>query len=202
MRAAIGEEILEVRNALRRDALARRDALNELFRREASARIATDLARMLVSSNARFVHCYISFRSEVETRPLIEDMLARGLRVVVPVVNGDGSENTLIHSELRDLSKLRTGAFGLPEPEERTEVDLEELDAVIVPMVAFDRHGTRLGYGKGFYDRFLRQLPPEVQRIGLAFGMQEVSHIPALPHDERVSTIITENEQITVIIPN
>lgn len=202
MRDAIGEEILELRNALRREALARRDALSESVRREASARITAELSRLLLSSNARFVHCYISFRSEVETRSLIEDMLSRGLRVVVPVVEGDGSGNTLIHSELHDLRKLRTGAFGLPEPEGRIAISLEALDVVIVPMVAFDRQGTRLGYGKGFYDRFLQQLPHEVQRIGLAFGVQEVAHIPVLPHDERVATIITEKEQIIATIPN
>jgi 5-formyltetrahydrofolate cyclo-ligase len=91
---------------------------------------------------------------------------------------------------------LQTGAFGLDEPIARDAADLAGLDAVIVPMVAFDRQGSRLGYGKGFYDAFLRELPRETKRIGLAFAVQEVPHIPVLSHDEPIGRIITESEDI------
>ena len=200
MRDAAGPDVHEVRTALRRAALAARDAIPEAVRREASDRIGAETLSALESSGARKVHCYLNIRSEVETRTLIEELLARGLRVVVPAVEGDASKRALVHSEIHGLTNLRRGAFGIDEPQERSPSALESLDAVIIPMVAFDRRGTRLGYGKGFYDVFLRQLPREVRRIGLAFSLQEVAHIPALPHDERMGSIITEIEQITANI--
>ena len=105
----------------------------------------------------------------------------------------------LAHTEIKGLTALRRGAFGLDEPVERTPSTLESLDAVIIPIAAFDRRGTRLGYGKGFYDRFLHDLPRSIPRIGLAFAVQEVASIPDLPHDEPLDYVITEREIIRTI---
>jgi 5-formyltetrahydrofolate cyclo-ligase len=104
----------------------------------------------------------------------------------------------LVHTEITHLNDLKSGSFGLEEPSLRGPAALEGLDAVIVPMVAFDRRGSRLGYGKGFYDAFLGGLPSETKRIGLAFALQEVTHIPLLPHDIAVGRIITESEDIII----
>jgi 5-formyltetrahydrofolate cyclo-ligase len=104
----------------------------------------------------------------------------------------------LVHTEIKELSNLADGSFGLQEPVERIPASLNILDAVIVPLVAFDRHGARLGYGMGFYDAFLHELPRSVERIGLAFSIQEMNHIPVFPHDEPLDTIVTEQEIIHV----
>ncbi|MDP4199958.1 MAG: 5-formyltetrahydrofolate cyclo-ligase [Bacteroidota bacterium] len=202
MQDSSDRNINQVRIDLRGEALARREAIPSEKRSELSASVSDKVLHELDILNARFVHCYISFRSEVETRSLIDTMLARGIRVVVPVVEGDGSGGTLVHTEIQGLTNLRTGAFGIEEPVEQTPSALEALDAIIIPMVAFDRHGARLGYGKGFYDRFLRGLPCDIQRMGLAFSVQEVAAIPLLPHDERVETIFTELERIAVTDAN
>lgn len=185
------------RRTLRRDAIARRDALTPEERAEASHAIRESVLNHIERIGGHFVHCYISFRSEVETRTLIEELLARGIRVVVPVVEGAPSKGArLIHAEIQGLHSLRTGAFGLDEPVPENLSELEGLDAVIVPLVAFDRSGMRLGYGKGFYDRFLSELPLAVERIGLGFAVQEVPRIPRLPHDEPMDRILTERESI------
>jgi 5-formyltetrahydrofolate cyclo-ligase len=199
----IPEDIPEIRRELRQTVLAIRETLDSDFRHRSSVEIAERLMRYLAENQYRVLHCYISFRSEVETRAFIENALLDGIRMIVPVVeqaveHADRKER-LVHTEIRGISGLAKGRFGLEEPVEREPSSLESLDRVIVPIVAFDRRGTRLGYGKGFYDVFLRELPRSVERIGLAFSAQEVDHIPRLAHDEPLDTIITELEIIHAI---
>jgi 5-formyltetrahydrofolate cyclo-ligase len=193
------DRTLEIRQTLRQTALAERDALPPDLRHRLSMEIMERLRSHLANKTYRFLHCYISFRSEAETREFIETMLTlEGVRVVVPVVEQMDEREFLVHTEIRGLKEMRKGRFGLEEPVERSPSSLEALDAVIMPVAAFDRGGGRLGYGKGFYDKFLRELPREVERIGLAFAMQEVVSIPLLPHDESLDIIITEREIIHV----
>ncbi|HWF45083.1 MAG TPA: 5-formyltetrahydrofolate cyclo-ligase [Candidatus Kapabacteria bacterium] len=208
-------DIIHTRQQLRIESLARRDRMSSSERKDFSRIIIDRLKSEIeagyektdVPSGIRtpdpgvrdpltFLHCYISFRSEVETRTFIEETLACGVRIVVPVVEELDGNQFLVHTEIKGLSELRQGAFGLEEPVERIPSLLDALGAVIVPIAAFDRSGTRLGYGKGFYDRFLHGLPRAVLRIGLAFSTQEVAHIPILPHDEPLDCIITEREII------
>ncbi|HET6400940.1 MAG TPA: 5-formyltetrahydrofolate cyclo-ligase [Candidatus Kapabacteria bacterium] len=200
------QDVQEARRELRAHAMTAREELSPEFRHQSSVEIIERLKHYLTGKKCQVLHCYISFRSEVETREFIEAAIHDGTRMIVPVVDQSGAEETertdrLTHTEIRELTGLAKGRFGLEEPIEREPSSLESLDAVIVPIVAFDRRGTRLGYGKGFYDVFLRELPRSVERIGLAFSAQEVKHIPALPHDEPLDTIITEREIIHATEP-
>ncbi len=190
---------------MRANALALRDALDPEVRHRWTGEIITRLREYLSARQARFIHCYLSFRSEVATRDFIENALVDGMRIVVPVIEeieasgGVMPTERLAHTEIHDLAGFVKGRFGIDEPPVRTPAAIESLDAVIVPVVAFDRCGTRLGYGKGFYDMFLRGLPASVERIGLAFRIQEVEKIPALVHDEPLDIIITEQEIIHAV---
>jgi 5-formyltetrahydrofolate cyclo-ligase len=184
------------RLSLRKEVLHRRDALEQGERERLSERILTRLRKRLELLGADYLHCYISFRSEVETRGFIEEVLERGLRVVVPVIEELDGVPFMVHTEIAHLRELKQGNFGLDEPIERAPASLEGLSAVIVPLSVFDRRGARLGYGKGFYDRFLAELPRHVERIGLAFSLQEVGQVPELPHDQRLDYVITEYETI------
>ncbi len=181
------------RDAIRKTALSRRDALDESMRHALSERVSDNLRGVLKTLRAEFIHCYISFRSEVQTREFIEESLQEGARVVVPVVENLDGNSILLHAEIAGLSNLRQGTFGLEQPIEREEADLTGLDAVILPLSAFDAEGNRLGYGKGFYDRFLKEISRDVMRIGLAFDCQYVPTIPALSHDERLDFVVTES---------
>src|SRR5665213_531262 len=198
------DDIQNVRRPLRARAITTREALAPEVRHDSSVEIIEQLKKYLAGKKCRVLHCYISFRSEVETREFIEGAIREGMRVIGPVVEQSGEVEQVQNerrapTEIRGITGLAKGRFGLEEPVEREPASLESLDAVIVPIVAFDRRGTRLGYGKGFYDVFLRELPRSVERIGLAFSAQEVDHIPALPHDEPLDTIITEREIIHTI---
>jgi 5-formyltetrahydrofolate cyclo-ligase len=99
---------------------------------------------------------------------------------------------------LEAISELVPGTFGILEPTAELrelpprQVLPSQIDLALVPGVVFDRQGNRLGYGRGFYDRLLRQLPREVLRVGLAFECQVVEELPVEPHDERMDWLVTE----------
>ncbi|NIR72103.1 5-formyltetrahydrofolate cyclo-ligase [candidate division KSB1 bacterium] len=140
--------------------------------------------------DARTLHCYVAWRNEVDTQVLIKRLLNSGRRVVVPVV--DRESHSLIHSEVRDFADLQPGAFGILEPmkDRRRPVEISELDLIVVPGVAFDRIGNRIGYGGGYYDNFLKHTP--TTKIGLAYDFQIVERIPTNARDERVDMVVSE----------
>jgi len=125
---------------------------------------------------AKTVFCYISAHGEVDTYNLIKELL-KTKRVVVPYcVDNDGN---MIASEIASLDDLQDGRFGIPEPVSPKEFPKSEIDFVIVPGIAFDEEGYRLGYGKGYYDRFLSDISP--YKLGVC---QEKFFFKALPHSE------------------
>jgi len=143
---------------------------------------------------------YASFRSEVETEKMIEDALSLNKSVALPVVDGQRIEAAEVKNPEKELTK---GSFGIREPKKefRRRVDEKEVDLVVVPGVVFDRTGGRLGYGGGYYDRFLRTNWIKFKRehsrqcvvIGLAFDLQITGKIPLVEKDVRVDKIVTES---------
>jgi 5-formyltetrahydrofolate cyclo-ligase len=139
---------------------------------------------------------YLSFRNEVHTPFMIRRAIAAGKRVAVPVVQRD--EGQLLISELHDLDKeLHQGSFGIPEPKPQfiRPLKLQQVGAVILPGVAFDELGYRLGYGGGYYDKLLQRANDKLL-IGLAYEFQIVSRLPRLAHDVRVHKVVTEQRII------
>ncbi len=190
--------IIELRQELRKKAIAARDRLSPENRHEWSLQIFRTLHSLVQERRFGSIHCYISVRSEVETRNFIELMISEHVHVTVPIVEQKGTSKVLEHTEITNFTTLAKGHFGLDEPTERVPASLMSLDAIIIPLVSFDRTGTRLGYGMGFYDRFVEAIPTTVERIGLGFSMQEVSLIPRLTHDQPLDLIVTEKEIIHV----
>ncbi len=131
------------------------------------------------------VGLYATFGSELDTTPLFTGLRGRGLVVCYPRCAGQ----RLLFVPATDLASLASGAYGIPEPPGEP-LALERLDAVIVPGLAFDRRGGRLGYGGGYYDRTLASLG--ACRIGLGFSMQIVDLLPADGHDVPLDAIVTE----------
>ena len=173
---------------LRSEALARRDALDTDVRRTESLAIAAHVLTVEGLSDARIVGAFWPIRSEVDPRPLIERLFARGQRVALPKVTPDG----LVFREWCAGEALVAGRFGLSEPhDDRPAVDPT---ALIVPLAAFDRRGQRIGYGRGYYDRAIGRLSRNVPvlTIGIAFAVQEIARVPAEPHDRPLDHLVTE----------
>ncbi|RLE11900.1 5-formyltetrahydrofolate cyclo-ligase [Candidatus Aerophobetes bacterium] len=148
-------------------------------------------------NKAKMVLFYISLPSEVQTHRMIKDSLKIGKRVAVPVV--ELSSRKITPFEIKNPEcKLIPGPFNIPEPEkdERYPVSLKEIELVIVPGVAFDTKGRRLGFGGGFYDRFLNKLSSRVKSVALAFECQIIDEVPCEEHDVSVDYIITEKRII------
>jgi 5-formyltetrahydrofolate cyclo-ligase len=180
------------KSSLRAAAQLRRDALDDRERR--SAAICALVVAAPSYAAARTIHCYLPMRSEVDTRPLIADALAHGKRVVVPIVVPKATD--LAHAWLESLAAdtLVPGTFGTFNPRDLRPAAPGDWDLVIVPLLAFDRHGHRLGYGKGYYDRLLAA--SLVTTIGVGFAAQEIDALPAEAHDIALDWVITEREVI------
>lgn len=126
--------------------------------------------------------------------PLIRYLLEKGVRVVVPIIERE--TRTLRLSCLEDPGDLVISTFSVPEPiGNEIPVCGEDLEVIIVPLLAFDRAGHRLGYGAGYYDRFLSSYP-RAKKIGAAFSCQEIGSVPADNNDVAMDLIVTEREII------
>lgn len=189
------ERLRQEKRELRTVAKQRRAAIPASERLQASAVIQARVQGLSIFRRAQTVHTYISFRDEVVTHDLIAAALQAGKLVVAPRVPEAG--NSLQHFALASLADLRPGRFGIPEPDPARCVTVapQDLDLVLVPGLAFDRQGNRLGYGKGYYDRFLAATA--AARIALAFDEQLFARIPAGDADVRVDAIVTPSQIIT-----
>lgn len=180
------------KQALRRELRQRRNAVDERAAR--SVAICARVATLADYTTARVLHCYLPIRSEVNTRPLLATALAQNKRVVVPVVRPAAAD--LAHSWITSLAAedFEVGVFGTFQPRLLRPAEIGAWDVLVVPLLAFDRDGYRLGYGKGYYDRLLTAAAAPV--IGVAFAAQEVGMLPREPHDVPLDWIVTENEVI------
>jgi 5-formyltetrahydrofolate cyclo-ligase len=177
---------------LRREAMQRRDALDDRARR--SAAICERIAASAEYRAARAIHCFLPMRSEVDVRALIADALAHGKGVVVPIVVPKAAELSHAWLDSLEAEAFEPGVFGTSNPRGLRPAAPGDWDLTIVPLLAFDRRGYRLGYGKGFYDRLLATLG--VPAIGAAFAAQEIAALPDEPHDIALDWIATEHEMI------
>lgn len=140
---------------------------------------------------AKCVMFYVSKHYEVDTHQMIDESMAMGKKVVVPITLKE--EKMLTPSELKDRDKeLIKGHYGIHQPGEGhiRPVSLEEVDLMIVPGLAFDRSGHRLGHGGGYYDRLLEKAPPNVFTVGLAFDFQIMDRLPIHTTDIPIDKIL------------
>lgn len=188
-----------LKRQLRKDILKVRNGLSPAQVDEKSEMIATRLLALDEYRRSRTIMIYLDFRNEVRTGELVKESMSDGKKVAVPVTDLPGCR--LTPSLLVDFpGDLQPGAWGIPEPKPQAvrPLDPEELDLVIVPGVAFDTYGYRLGYGRGFYDRFLPRTGPGTVFAGLAYEFQVLPDIFPGPYDIPVHIILTENRLIRV----
>jgi 5-formyltetrahydrofolate cyclo-ligase len=183
------------RALVRRQVLARRDALPARARQEKSHALTARLANLDCYRQARTILFFVSFRSEVDTRAAMALALARGVRLAVPLTSRRDRELRIY--AVTDLdADLVPGYQGIREPDPRrcAVLDAADLDLVIVPGSVFDRQGGRMGYGGGYYDRFLATRAPQATRVGICFDLQLVAAVPMAAHDQYVDYVVTESE--------
>jgi 5-formyltetrahydrofolate cyclo-ligase len=180
--------IEEAKAALRAEAHKRRAQLHPSLRADAAGdAIAHFLDRIELSKN-EVVAAYWPIRDELDIRPLIGRLMDAGQPVCLPVVLG--------HEEPLELRLWQEGAplyeagFGTLAPEDGAPRVAP--DIILMPLLGFDRHGTRLGYGGGYYDRTLANLSRRPRLVGFAFARQEIDHIPRQAHDVPLDAIVTE----------
>ena len=187
------ESVLQTKAELRREAIARRDALPAEARQAAAEAIAARAFPLAITPGA-IVSGFMPLKSEINPLPLMRKLAGQGARLALPVVIGRGKP--LIMREWTFGEPLSAGVWGIREPEpEAAEV---EPDILLVPLLAFDRAGYRIGYGGGYYDRTIAQLRAHkaVIAVGLAYAAQEVPAVPATPRDARLDLVLTEREVI------
>lgn len=182
------------KHKLRKELLKRRSSIPEEEYLRKSAIICRQLAEMPEFKNAETVHCYVSMneRREPDTLELINSLLVKMRQVVVPVMNIENG--TLKHVEFINFNQLKTNSWNVIEPTGSIEIPVGELDVVIVPMVGGDMNKNRIGYGKGFYDRFLSQV--SCPKIGLLFETCLVDELPVEPFDVALDMLISEKRII------
>ena len=184
------------KRSLRDAILSARDALDPAWRAQASSAIATRIGETESFARAHVVLLTLPFRSEWDALLVVERALAMDKIVAAPRV--DAPARMLRAYRIADLARdIETGYRGIPEPRASCpEIALERVDWVLVPGVAFDVSGRRLGYGGGFYDRLLPYVSKTAVRVAGAFEMQIVDAVPTAPHDIGVDVVVTEQRTL------
>jgi len=189
----------ESRQDLRKRILRTRDRLSELDRGDKSFSVMNNFLSLPEMRQWTTLFMYVNFRSEVETVELIKRCLRQGIRVAVPLV--DASAVRMIPLLIEDPDKdLAPGYYDIPEPDPQKSLRVEpsEIDAAVIPGSVFDIHGGRLGYGGGYYDRFLVNDAPQARRVGFAFELQLVDKVELEPHDQPLDILITEKRIVNI----
>jgi len=182
MKKSLRESMLEKRNSLSKEEIA-----------EISIKIKENLFGLDEFKKSKVVMFYVSFNNEAYTHDMIKESFKSKLVVVPKTLNNEIEPSIIIDFE----QLIPSGKFGILEPIEAAKINIKNIQAVIVPGIAFDKNGHRLGFGFGYYDKFLAKVPKAL-KIGLAFDFQIVDNLPIEGHDAPVDLIVTDREIIRV----
>lgn len=179
-----------MKNELRKKYLEIRKEKDESVLKKASEKIIENLESIDEFQKSETVMVYVSYRNEVETHSLIKKLLEAKKRVCVPLCE----ENcNMTAREIKDFSELVRGSYGILEPKESAYiVPKSEIDFVVVPGCVFSRTGHRIGYGKGYYDRFLEEM--NAKTAGLSYGFSLLDEVPCEKTDVPLDFVVTERE--------
>lgn len=176
---------------LRKEYLAERRSLSRFQVQSRSQLISQRLINSILWSELRMVHIYLPIidNHEIDTFPIIQYLRAHyeNVSMAVPKV---APEKSLEHYLLTQETVLETNIWGIPEPKNANPVPVEQIDLVIAPMIIFDKTGHRIGYGKGYYDRFLAKCRPDTKKVGLCY-FEPVNAIEAESTDIAMDVVVT-----------
>jgi 5-formyltetrahydrofolate cyclo-ligase len=189
----MSDSLSELKSIIRKDALMRRDALPAADRVKAAETIAARPFPIAIGPGA-IVSGFMPLKTEINPLPLMRGLADAGARLALPVIDGRGRPLILRAFAFGDT--LASGQWGIREP--KADAPVVEPDILLVPLLAFDRRGQRIGYGAGYYDMTigkLRAMRPVVA-VGIAFAEQEIGEVPVTPRDARLDLVLTEREII------
>jgi 5-formyltetrahydrofolate cyclo-ligase len=183
----------DLKATLRREALARREALPADVRAAAAQTIAARPFPLAVPPGA-IVSGFMPMKSEINPLPLMRALADTGAALALPAVAGKG--NPLVMRAYAFGETLASGVWGIREP--RPDARQVDPDILLVPLLAFDRRGHRIGYGAGYYDMTITALRARktIVAVGIAFAAQEIAEVPTSPRDARLDLVLTEHEII------
>ena len=186
-------QLLYMKEELRKEIKEKRKKLSKEENRKKSKEIKERLFSLNEFKEAETVLFYISYNSEVFTHDMILESFYKK-NIIVPISNKEDCSLTLSH--LKSWEELNIGSYGILEPriEKIRKTDINDIDLIIVPGVAFDLKGNRLGHGKGYYDRLLKNLNAPI--TALAFEFQIIENVTTYKHDKPVDMIVTEDRII------
>ncbi len=182
--------ITESKSSLRKEMLAKRNAISDEEAEKKSAEITKRILEIKQVKGAKTIAVYIAKGSEVRTKRLVNELIKNNIEVLVPVTIGEEEIELYRFNSFEDLTP---GKFGIPEPKTKTR-GASEPEVVIVPGVAFDLDLHRLGYGKGYYDRLFQKL--KTFKIGICYELQVIEKIPRHEHDQKLNMTVTEQRVI------
>ncbi len=187
-----------MKNVIRRDILRKRNQIPPEIRCIKSMLIKQNFFSLPEFHDAEVILFYASFRSEVDTSIIIKESLQIKKQVVVPKV--DTIRHKLLLYRINKFEELEPGFMGIPEPIFPREgtVDIKMINLIVVPGVAFDYSGNRLGYGEGYYDILLSEVNKKIPIVALAFEEQLVESIPSETHDIKVDIIVTDKKILRI----
>lgn len=170
-----------------------RQQLSENDIEELSLQIANQLIHLDIWQHS-FYHLFLPIESqkEINTEYILQVLAGKDKNIVIS--KSDFETREMTHFLLTDNTKIKKNEYDIPEPVDGLEVPVSKIDVVFVPLLAFDEKGNRVGYGKGFYDKFLSECKPEVLKIGLSFFKSESIISDVLPTDIQLSMCISPTE--------
>jgi len=179
------------KSALRKHLLEKRDATSAELRNILSEKIHENLKKISSYTNSQNIACYFPIGSEVNTHDIMLNILKQGKNLLLP----RAVDNNIQFYIVSNLEKLERGSFEIMEPKDSCE-KAKKIDCVLIPTVGVSKLGVRLGYGHGYYDRFLSSI--DAVKISLTYSKQIVKSIPSDSHDIKIDWIVTEDENIKI----
>lgn len=187
-------EGVKLKKTVRKDILFSRNSLKNYDLKIKSKIITQKFLDSDFYINSDIIMVYINFGSEVITRDIIDSAFKDNKRVVIPISNPSDKSITVSEITSNYINELEVGTYGVLEPKKEfvRKVEKSIIDIILIPGVAFDLNGWRIGYGAGYYDRFLKTEPFDIPKLAVSFDIQLIDNAYHLSHDVPVDYIITE----------
>lgn len=191
---------MNTKTSLRQQIIDLRKGLDPLLQLQQSAQIATSLIQHAVWQGAQHIACYLAYKAEVDTKPIIQAAWRQNKQIYLPSLAESITDYTMEFSQYWASTALEKNRYGILQPAYKAvnnRISVKNLDIILIPLVAYDKLGNRLGMGEGFYDRALnfKQTAGIIQPliIGLAYNFQQVERVPTETWDVKLDGVVTEN---------